>query len=113
MTLLKQLEKITSPRKDINLKHNIVDVVFLTLSAILSGGKGWKSIHEFGEEQLDWLRLYQKFKNGIPRRHCISNIIRALDCELLLQGVCGWANEKRQAEGKTVIALDGKNLRGA
>jgi hypothetical protein len=53
MTLLKQLEQITDPRKDINLKHNLVDVVFLTLSAILSGATGWKSIQEFGEEQLD------------------------------------------------------------
>ncbi|WP_260847530.1 transposase family protein, partial [Shewanella algae] len=52
MTLLKQLEQITDPRKDINLKHNLVDVVFLTLSAILSGATGWKSIQEFGEEQL-------------------------------------------------------------
>lgn len=113
MTLLKQLEQITDPRKDINLKHNLVDVVFLTLSAILSGATGWKSIQEFGEEQLDWLRLYRKFENGIPKRHCISNIIKALDSELLLQAIFGWINEQRQTEGKTVIALDGKNLRGA
>ncbi|SUI77061.1 Transposase [Shewanella algae] len=53
MTILKQLEQITGPRKDINLKHNLVDVVFLTLSAILSGSTGWKSIQEFGEEQLN------------------------------------------------------------
>ncbi|WP_415644413.1 transposase family protein, partial [Shewanella algae] len=46
MTILKQLEQITDPRKDINLKHNLVDVVFLTLSAILSGATGWKSIQE-------------------------------------------------------------------
>ncbi|HAT2164804.1 ISAs1 family transposase [Shewanella algae] len=113
MTLLKQLEQITDPRKDINLKHNLVDVVFLTLSAILSGATGWKSIQEFGEEQLDWLRLYRKFENGIPKRHCISNIIKALDSELLLQAIFGWINEQRQTEGKTVIALDGKTLRGA
>ncbi|WP_146144625.1 transposase family protein, partial [Shewanella algae] len=93
MTLLKQLEQITDPRKDINLKHNLVDVVFLTLSAILSGATGWKSIQEFGEEQLDWLRLYRKFENGIPKRHCISNIIKALDSELLLQAIFGWINE--------------------
>ena len=38
------------------------------------------------------------------------NIVRALDRELLLQAVFGWVNETRQAEGKTVIALDGKTL---
>lgn len=43
MTLLKQLEQITDPRKDINLKHNLVDVVFLTLSATLKVHPGvWR-----------------------------------------------------------------------
>ena len=59
MTLLKQLALMNYPRKDINLKHNI---------------------------------------------------IRALDSELLLQTVFGWVNETRQAEGETVIVLDGKTL---
>ena len=72
-----------------------------------------KSIQEFGEEQLDWLRLYRKFENGIPRRHCIANIIKALDSDLLLQAVFGWINDNRQSEGKTIIALDGKTMRGA
>lgn len=67
MILLKQLEQIAEPRKDINLKHNLEDVVFLTLNVILGGATGWKSIQEFAEEQLDWLRLYRKFENGIPK----------------------------------------------
>ncbi|PSS73170.1 hypothetical protein AYI88_08065 [Shewanella algae] len=60
MNLLEHLETLPDPRKDINLKHNLVDVVFLTLSAVLSGATGWKSIQEFGEEQLDWLRQYRQ-----------------------------------------------------
>ncbi|MCL2920236.1 ISAs1 family transposase [Shewanella litorisediminis] len=113
MNLLEHLETLPDPRKEINLKHNLVDVVFLTLSAVLSGATGWKSIQEFGEEQLDWLRQYRQFEYGIPRRHCIANIIKALDSELLLQTVFSWINEKRQSEGKSVIALDGKTMRGA
>ena len=113
MSLLKHLEIITDPRTDINIKHNLIDVVFLTLSAVLSGATGWKSIQEFGEEQLDWLRQYRAFEHGIPRRHCIANIISSLDSELLLQAVFGWINDKRQQAGKPVIALDGKTLRRA
>lgn len=113
MTILKHLENLSDPRKDINIKHNLVDVVFLVLSAILSGAIGWKSIQTFGEEQLDWLRKYRPFEYGIPKRHCIANIIKALDTALLLQVIFDWINEHRQKEGKTVIALDGKTLRGA
>ena len=113
MTLLEQLKTLPDPRKDINLKYNLVDIVFLTLSAVLSGASGWKSIQEFGEEQLDWLRQYRDFEHGIPRRHCIANIIKALDSELLLQTLFNWINDKRQSEGKSVIAIDGKTMRGA
>ncbi|TCN76283.1 ISAs1 family transposase [Shewanella fodinae] len=113
MTLLKHLEIITDPRKDINIKHNLIDVVFLTLSASLSGATGWKSIEQFGTHQLDWLRLYRPFEHGIPRRHCIANIIKSLDSELLLQAIFGWLNDKRQLTGKPIIALDGKTMRRA
>ena len=78
MSIITHLEWIEDPRTDVNIKHNLVDVLFLTLSAVLSGADGWKSIQEFGELQLDWLRQHRPFENGIPKRHCITNIIRAL-----------------------------------
>ncbi len=113
MSLITHLENITDHRHDINLKHNLVDVIFLTLSAVLSGATGWKFIQEFGDSQLTWLRLHREFEHGIPRRHCIANIIKALDTDVLLQAVFGWINERREHEGKKVIALDGKTMRGA
>ena len=79
MSLLQRLDNITDPRKDINLKHELVDVIFLTLSAVLSGATGWKSIQDFGETQLEWLRQHRDFESGIPKRHCIANIIKAFD----------------------------------
>ncbi|WP_188503296.1 ISAs1 family transposase, partial [Lacimicrobium alkaliphilum] len=101
------------PRSDTNKQHNLVDVVFLVLSAVLSGADGWKAIQDFGDLQLAWLRQYRPFTKGIPRRHCIANIIKALDSQLLLQAVFGWINERREQEGKPVIAMDGKTMRGA
>ena len=68
MNLIKHLAIVPDPRKDINKKHNLIDVVFLTLSAVLSGTIGWKSIQEFGELQLEWLREHRKYENSIPKR---------------------------------------------
>ncbi len=53
MSIISHLEQIEDPRTDINVKHDLIDVMFLTLSAVLSGADGWKSIKEFGEMQLD------------------------------------------------------------
>jgi len=113
MNLLKHLEIVPDPRTDINKKHNLIDVVFLTLSAVLSGASGWKSIQEFGDLQLDWLRKHQKFENGIPNRHCIANIIKSLNSELLVTALINWINEKREIKGRTILAIDGKTMRSA
>ncbi|QJR79700.1 ISAs1 family transposase [Alteromonas pelagimontana] len=113
MSLLKHLEIITDHRNDINKKHDLIDVIFLTLAAVLSGADGWKSIQQFGDLQLEWLRQHRGFANGIPRRHCIATIIKALDTQVLLKAVFGWINDQRKQQGKQVIALDGKTMRGA
>ncbi|MGY8899431.1 MAG: ISAs1 family transposase [Paraglaciecola sp.] len=113
MSIISHLEQIEDPRTDINVKHDLIDVMFLTLSAVLSGADGWKSIQEFGEMQLDWLRLHRRFDNGIPRRHCIANIIKALDTEALIKALIDWINSRREASNKPHIAIDGKVLRGS
>ncbi|AWK13575.1 hypothetical protein CCS41_02125 [Candidatus Fukatsuia symbiotica] len=111
MSILKQLALIPDPRKDINIKHHLLDVIFLFFAAVLSGASGWKSIQDFGEAQLDWLKKYGSYHGGSPRRHCIAKIINALDTNLLIQSLFLWINERRQRAGKTLLAIDGKTLR--
>ena len=62
-------------RTDINIRYELLDIVFLTLVAILCRAEGWKDIQCFGESKLEWLRKYRAFKQGIPRRHTIDRII--------------------------------------
>ncbi len=113
MSLLKHLEILEDPRSDINKKHHLIDVVFLVFSAVLSGASGWKSIQEFGELQLDWLKQHRPFAHGIPKRHCIANIIKALNSEHLLSVLVSWINEVREENGRMVLAIDGKTMRSA
>ena len=113
MSLIEHLRLIPDPRKDLNKQHELMDVIFLAFSAVLSGATGWKSMEQFGEEQLDWLQSHGAFKNGLtPRRHCIAYIIKVLNTESLVNALCAWVNERREQSGKALIALDGKTLRG-
>jgi predicted transposase YbfD/YdcC len=113
MSLLVHLSSIPDPRHDRNKRHELVDVIFLAFSAILSGATGWKSIEQFGEEQLEWLQLHGVFKNGLsPSRHCIAYVIKSLQTEALINALCLWLNQRREQLGKPLIALDGKTLRG-
>lgn len=88
-------------------------MLFLVLAVVLSGAQGWKDIQVFGDAQLAWLQKHRAFENGIPRRHCIANIISMLDTDLLVQALPGWINERRQSAGKSIIAIDGKTMKRA
>ena len=51
MSLLTHLATIDDPRRDINKKHDLLDLLFLTVSAVMSGAEGWKDIKEFGDDK--------------------------------------------------------------
>lgn len=113
MNLIEHLSVVEDTRSDINQKHDLIDVMFLVISAIASGCEGWQDIEFFGEEKLDWLRKYRPFEHGIPRRHTIARILRSVVAESLLEALALWINEQRTTQNKPIIAFDGKVLRGS
>jgi len=111
MSFIDFFGELPDPRKDINVKHNLLDIIFLTITGVVSGCEGWKDIYDFGLAKLDWLRKYREFKNGIPVDDTIARIISALNPEIFTKCFIGWVNELRRHEGKEQIAIDGKTLR--
>jgi hypothetical protein len=65
VSFLELCENIEDSRTDINKHYELLDII-LTLSAVLSGAKGFKALHIFGDAQRHWLREYREFANGIP-----------------------------------------------
>jgi predicted transposase YbfD/YdcC len=113
MSFIAHFENLEDSRTDINKHYDLLDMVFLTMSAVLSGAKGWKAIHIFGVAQLAWLREYREFTHGIPTRHSIGRIIRGIKAESLIGCFEQWINTIRVQEEKEHIAFDGKVLRGS
>lgn len=113
MTLIEHLSLVEESRSDINQKHELVDVIFLVISAIMAGAEGWRDIETYGDSKADWLKQHRPFKNGIPRRHTVARILRSVVAESLLEALLNWVTERRTHLGKPIIALDGKVLREA
>ena len=78
MSFIDHFSIIEDPRKDINVKYDFIDILFLTVSAVVSGAEGWQDIEDFGHDKIDWLRLHRLFKQGIPVDDTIARIIRAI-----------------------------------
>ena len=62
-----------------NFQHLLTDIIFLVISAVISGSNDWKSIEIFGKSQLRWLRKFGSYKNGVPSHDTIERVFIALD----------------------------------
>lgn len=102
---------ITDPRQFGKIEHKLFDIILLTISAVVSGAEGWEDIEMFGEERLDWLRLYGDFEHGIPGHDTIARVISRINPKQLQSSFIEWMQDCQQLSEGSVIAIDGKTVR--
>ncbi|MBB1293785.1 transposase family protein, partial [Pseudoalteromonas sp. SR41-4] len=50
--LFKYFESIADPRQQGKVVHKLFDIIFLAVSAVISGCQGWEDIEDFGHDRL-------------------------------------------------------------
>lgn len=110
-TFLKHFDSIADPRIDRCKKHNLLDIILLAISAVMSGSEGWEDIENFGHIKLDWLRQYRPFESGIPRHDTIARVICRLKADEIEKDFQAWISSLLEGTGCDVIAIDGKTAR--
>jgi predicted transposase YbfD/YdcC len=89
-TFLTHFESISDPRIERCKKHNLMDILLLSISAVMSGSEGWEDIENFGHVKLDWLRKYGSFEAGIPRHDTIARVICRLKSDEIEKAFPGY-----------------------
>ena len=71
-------EAVPDPR-DINAQHDLRDMLFIALAAMLCGAESCVEMAEFGVEKEVLLRTILELKHGIPSHDTFSRVLRLLD----------------------------------
>jgi len=77
--LLSHFSLLEDPRVDRTKRYPLIEIIFLIISATISGSEGWKSIRDFGVLKLEWLRQFLPYENGIPVDDTIARLMRKLN----------------------------------
>ena len=110
-TFLKHFNSITDPRIERCKKHELIDILLLAISAVISGAQGWEDIEDFGHLKLDWLKRYGAFNAGIPRHDTIARVICRLKSDEIEHAFQSWISSLIETTGADIIAMDGKTSR--
>jgi predicted transposase YbfD/YdcC len=104
---------LEDPRVERNQRHALLDIVLLTVCAVVSGANGWAAIEDFGRERLDWLHQFGQSENGVASHDCIANVISRLTPKGFGECFRSWTLAVAGATGGEIIAVDGKSARGS
>ena len=104
---------LTDPRNGRARRHNLLDIVALTICAVICGADNWVEIAEFGQAKADWLRGFLALPNGIPSHDTLGRVFSRLDPEQFQAGFLDWVRSISELTQGEVVAIDGKTLRGS
>jgi len=115
MPILGVLDEIPDPR-GYNVVHELTDVLFVALAAMLCGAANCTEMAMFAEARLELLRQFVPLAGGAPSHDTFTRVFRLLDPEAFgaafhkLMAVFG-QEARYSAQGQ--LAVDGKSLRRA
>lgn len=111
-TLVDCMSSVEDPRIDRTKSHQLIDILVLSVLAVLCGAEGWEDIEDFGNIRINWLRKFIKLRNGIPSHDTISRVLHMIKPHEFQEAFNEWVESLAiGASGINLVAIDGKSLR--
>jgi predicted transposase YbfD/YdcC len=105
--------ELSDPRAA-NAVHDLSEVLFVALSAVLCGAESCVDMADFGRAKEGLLRQVLRLEHGIPSHDTFSRVFRMLDPQGFEAAFRRFtAAFGRATRIKGVVAIDGKAVRGA
>jgi predicted transposase YbfD/YdcC len=102
---------VEDPRVVGRCDHLLLDVIAITILAVLCGAEDWPDIELFGETREEWLRGFLELPHGIPSHDTFRRVFGALERNQFSEGLFRWTQALHEATAGKLIGIDGKALR--
>jgi predicted transposase YbfD/YdcC len=111
VSLLHHFADLTDPRSDHTKRHPLLDLIALTLCAVVAGADAWTDVENYGHAKHDWLATFLDLPYGIPSHDTLGRVFAALDPDAFQRCFLGWMHAVVGASQGKLVAIDGKALR--
>lgn len=102
---------IVDMRDDRRKLHKLIDIIIITVCAVISGANDWVAVETFGNAREEWLKTFLQLENGIPSHDTFSRVFRLINPEQFRKCFVKWMESIAKLKHGEVVAVDGKTLR--
>ncbi len=104
---------LQDPRAAHSILHKLLDILIITICAVICGADNFVAIAEYGKEKEEWLKTFLELANGIPSVDTFERLFARLKPEALQKSFISWMEAVHESTDGELINIDGKTLRGA
>jgi len=96
-----------------SILHKLIDILVITICAVICGADDFVEIAEYGKEKKEWLKTFLELEHGIPSVDTFERIFARLKPKELQECFISWMEAVHESTDGEFINVDGKTLRGA
>jgi len=110
-SIIHHFSSIEDPRVNRQKKHQLQDIFFISICAIICGADNWVAVEEFGLAKEEWFTEVLGLEHGIPSHDTFGEVYAAIDTDQFSVCFSRWVADLANITEGEVIAIDGKCLR--
>src|SRR5438270_864802 len=110
-SILGHFAELPDPRREHGRIHQLDEIVFMAICAVLCGAESWQGIADYAESKRDWLKTFLTLPGGIPSHDPFRRVFCLLDPLAFQKGFFDWMTALMERHGLTPIALDRPELK--
>lgn len=103
--------RLRDPRRRHLRRHLLIDLIVITLCAVIAGANDWQQVATFARRRRAWLQTFLRLPNGIPSHDTFERVFDRLDPHAFQACFRQWIEVLASTLGLEHIAIDGKTLR--
>jgi predicted transposase YbfD/YdcC len=104
---------LEDPRVERTRLHNLLDIVFIALCAVVSGANDFVGMAKFGRNKQAWLRKFLELPRGIPSHDTFNRVLSALAPASFLDCFLSWVEALQVRTAGRIVGIDGKTVRAS
>ncbi len=102
---------LNDPRIEKKTRHNLLDIIVITICAVIAGADSWVDVEMYGNCKSAWLKGFLELPNGIASHDTFGRVFSLISPKEFQECFARWINAIANITQGEVVAIDGKTLR--
>jgi predicted transposase YbfD/YdcC len=103
-------EQVHDSRSPDYIVYPLEEILFLLVTATLSGSDELTMTAVFGEDKLSWLRQYYAYENGVPSHDTLGRVLSKIDRREFEHIFVNWVSRHFGIDPNSLVHFDGKRI---